>query len=266
MTSKSHIHLKIDAWEGKERMNVLAIGAHPDDIELGCGGLALKAVKNGHNLYMYTLSRGEASGDPALRTKELVESSRRIGAKRLWVDNFADTRLVVGPELINHIETFIDISQADLVITHSLNDTHHDHRAIASSTIEAGRFSPTILSYEIPLTKDFRPQTFYDISDVIDEKVAIIELFKTQRNKIYLDASAIRGLAEYRSLQSRLHSSYQSGSITHVEAFEVLKMCINPDFALVKSWPSPDYVPRMSPSREILQFQMQKTVSKSQSG
>jgi LmbE family N-acetylglucosaminyl deacetylase len=251
--------LKRDWGEGKRRMNVLAIGAHPDDIELGCGGLALKAVRNGHNLYMYTLTRGEASGDPAHRTQELVESSRRIGAKQLWIDNFADTRLVVGPELINHIETFINISQADLIITHSLNDMHHDHRAIALSTVEAGRFAPSIISYEIPLTKDFRPQTFYDISDVIDEKIAIIELFKTQRNKIYLDASAIRGLAEYRSLQSRLHSSYQSGSISHVEAFEVLKMCITPDFALVKSWPSPDYVPRRSPSQEILHFPLQNT-------
>jgi LmbE family N-acetylglucosaminyl deacetylase len=45
-------------------MNILAIGAHPDDIELGCGGLLLKAVRQGHSVWMYTLTRGAASGDP----------------------------------------------------------------------------------------------------------------------------------------------------------------------------------------------------------
>jgi LmbE family N-acetylglucosaminyl deacetylase len=53
-------------------MKIVAIGAHPDDIELGCGGLVLKAVRNGHNVYMYTLTRGSASGDPKERTKELI--------------------------------------------------------------------------------------------------------------------------------------------------------------------------------------------------
>jgi len=43
-------------------MKSVAIGAHPDDIELGCGGLVLKAVRNGHNVYMYTLTRESASG------------------------------------------------------------------------------------------------------------------------------------------------------------------------------------------------------------
>ena len=73
-------------------MKIVAIGAHPDDIELGCGGLLLKAVRNGHNVYMYTLTRGSASGDPERRTKELIQSSKIIGADRLWIDNFEDTR------------------------------------------------------------------------------------------------------------------------------------------------------------------------------
>jgi LmbE family N-acetylglucosaminyl deacetylase len=49
-------------------MNILAIGAHPDDIELGCGGLLLKASRQDrHNIFMYTLTRGGASGDPEQR-------------------------------------------------------------------------------------------------------------------------------------------------------------------------------------------------------
>src|ERR671922_3032626 len=88
-------------------MRILAVGAHPDDIELGCGGLLLKASRQGHDVFMYTLTRGAASGDPEQRTKELMQSAKFIGAKALWIDNFEDTRLnASGTELINHIEFF----------------------------------------------------------------------------------------------------------------------------------------------------------------
>ena len=64
-------------------LNILAMGAQPDDIELGCGGVLLKAVRSGHNVYMYTITRGGASGDPIQRTQELIQSSKFIGAKAL---------------------------------------------------------------------------------------------------------------------------------------------------------------------------------------
>lgn len=211
-------------------MNILAIGAHPDDIELGCGGLIVKAVRNGHDVYMYTLTRGEAAGEPYRRTNELIESSRVIGAKKLWIDNFPDTHLSVNSNLINHIESIIQQTQVDLVLTHSLYDIHHDHRAISAATIEAGRFSPNILAYEIPLTRDFKPQVFHDISDVINEKIALIQLFKSQRDKVYLNANAIEGLASYRALQSRMNSTSQNmeiDDVKHVEAYEVLKISLD---------------------------------------
>ena len=210
-------------------MNILAIGAHPDDIELGCGGTLLKASRQGHNVFMYTLTRGAASGDPEQRTKELMQSAKFIGAKRLWIDNFEDTKLSLSSELINHIEFFINKSDPDIVLSHSLGDTHHDHRAIAASTVEAGRFIPNILAYEIPVTRDFKPQVYYDISDVIDDKIELINIFWSQRSKMFLKSNAIKGIAEYRALQSRLNTQ-----VTCVEAFEVQKLCFNKEFNLLK--------------------------------
>ena len=231
-------------------MNILAIGAHPDDIELGCGGLLIKAARQGHGVFMYTLTRGAASGDPQQRAKELMQSAKFIGAKALWIDNFEDTKLNVNTsELINHIEFFINKADPDLILTHSLGDYHHDHRAIAASTLEAGRFIPNIMSYEIPLTKDFKPQVFYDISDVVDEKVELVKIFWSQQTKLYLKANAIKGLAEYRALQSRLNTS-----INHVEAFEVLKMCFGKEFKL---WKVPnDRMPRAAKAKpsEIIEL------------
>jgi len=210
-------------------MKILAIGAHPDDIELGCGGLLIKAARHGHEVHMYSLTRGAASGDPNQRTKELMQSAKFIGAKNLWIDNFDDSKLGVGSDLINHIEFFINKVDPELIITHSHGDVHHDHRAIALSTVEAGRFVSNILSYEIPLTKNFSPQVFFDITDVVDDKVELVKIFWSQQSKLYLKANGIKGLAEYRALQSRLNST-----VNYVEAFEVLKLCLDKEFKLLK--------------------------------
>ncbi len=210
-------------------MNILAIGAHPDDVELGCGGTLIKAVREGHQVFMYTLTRGGASGEPNQRTEELKRSAKFIGAKDLKIDDFEDTKLTPGPDLINHIESYINFADPDVIFTHSKRDIHHDHRAIANATVEAARFSSNILSYEIPLTKEFEPEIYYDITDVIDEKVELIEIFWSQNAKLYLKAKAIKGLAEYRALQSRMGTT-----VNYVETFEVVKLCLDKQFKLMK--------------------------------
>lgn len=209
-------------------MNILAIGAHPDDIELGCGGLLIKSARQGHNVYMYSLTRGGAGGDSNERSEELARSARFIKAKQLWIDNFEDSKLTVSNDLINHIEFFINKANPDLILTHSHGDVHHDHRAIALATLEAARFNSNVLSYEIPLSRNFDPKVFVDISEVVNEKVELIEIFWSQQSKLYLKANAIKGLAEYRALQSRLNTS-----IKYVEAFEVMKICLTNDFKLL---------------------------------
>lgn len=210
-------------------VDILAIGAHPDDIELGCGGLLIKAARRGHSVYEYTLTRGGASGDPEQRAEEARASARFIGAKKLWLDSLPDTGLKVDSELIGHIESRIDIVHPDVILTHHMNDLHHDHRAVAAATLEAGRFDANILEYEIPLTRDFEPKAYFDISDVIDDKIELVNIFKSQQKKQYLRSSAIRGLAQYRAFQSRL-----SGSISYVECFDVAKVCLSSEFTIRK--------------------------------
>jgi hypothetical protein len=64
---------------------------------------------------------------------------------------------------------------------------------------------------------------------VIDDKIQLINIFSSQRSKMFLKSSAIRGLAEYRALQSRLNTS-----VMCVEAFEVQKLCFGREFRLLK--------------------------------
>ena len=210
-------------------MNILAIGAHPDDIELGCGGLLTKSVRAGHKVFMCTLTRGDASGDPDQRSKELLQSAKFIGASGTRIGDFEDTKLRVDNELINFIESYISLVDPDMILTHFRGDIHHDHRAVATSTQEAGRFNSNILAYEIPLTRDFEPNVYYDISDVIDDKIELIRIYWSQRSKLYTKANAIKALAEFRALQSRLNTS-----ITYVEAFDVVKLCLEREFKLQK--------------------------------
>ena len=219
-------------------MNILAIGAHPDDIELGCGGLLIKSARQGHNVYMYVITRGEASGDPRLRCMELIQSARFIGAKMLWIDNFEDATLSVNSKLINHLEYFIQKVHPDLILTHPLEDYHHDHRAIAKSTLEAARNSQNILAYEIPLTRDFNPQLFFDISEVKDDKNELVNIFASQKNKNFMDQSGVQALTKFRAQQSRLNSN-----IEFAESFEVMKLCLNSDFSIFK-FPMGDTYPQ----------------------
>jgi LmbE family N-acetylglucosaminyl deacetylase len=210
-------------------VDILAIGAHPDDVELGCGGLLIKAVRNGHNVYICTLTKGSASGDPRQRTRELFMSAKFIGAKDVHIGDFEDTKLTVSNELINYIEAYVDKVNPDLILTHFHGDIHHDHRAVSTATLESARFNSNILAYEIPLTRNFEPKVYYDITDVIDEKVELINIYWSQRSKLYTKANAIKGLAEFRALQSRLNTS-----IDYVETFDALKLCLDKEFKLQK--------------------------------
>ena len=153
--------------------------------------------------------------------------------------------------MISNIESFVNRSGADLLLTHSLNDPHHDHRAVASATSEAGRFVPNIISYEIPLTRDFKPQVFHDISDVIDKKIKLIQIFKSQRDKVYLHANAIKGLAAYRALRSRLNTQTRD---SYVQAFEALKICVDKGFKFADFKCTPEYLAVKSPNGNILEI------------
>ncbi len=210
-------------------VEILAIGAHPDDVELSCGGLLLSAARSGNDVYIYTITRGGAGGDPGQRVKEAQKSAQFMGAKALRLDALPDSRLGEGYDLISRTESRIDNVHPGIILTHHAGDVHHDHRTIARATVEAGRYDSNILAHEIPLTRGFDPKMLYDISDVIDDKVQLVKLFASQSEKFHLRANAIKGLAEYRALQSRF-----KGSINYVEEFDASKLCLGNEFKLKK--------------------------------
>lgn len=191
--------------------------------------MIVKAARNGHQVYMCTVTRGAASGDPNERTQELFKSAKFVGAKDVMIGDFQDTKLSANSELINFLESYINKVDPDIIMTHYHGDIHHDHRAVSIATQEAARFNSNVLAYEIPLTRTFDPKVYYDISDVIDDKIELIRIYWSQRSKLYTKANAIKALAEFRALQSRLNTS-----INYVEAFDILKLCLDNEFKLMK--------------------------------
>jgi len=214
-------------------MRVLAVGAHPDDIELGCGATLALFKKKGHEVYMLVLTKGEASGKPEARQKECLQSSATIGADELFFGNLRDTRITDGIESIMEIENVINHVKPDLVFAHSHKDVHQDHRNTALAVLSAARNVKIVLLYESPAAlRDFCPQVFVDVDSTFNIKLEALKAFGSQASKIYFRgnshhdesrkfpyvSNAIEGLARFRGFQA---------GVTLAEAFETGKFLLD---------------------------------------
>lgn len=213
-------------------MRILAVGAHPDDVELGCGATLALFKKKGHGIYILALTKGEASGDPNARVKECKRSAKVLGADELFFGNLRDTRITDGIETIMEIENIISRVKPDIVISHSQKDVHQDHRNTALAVLSAARNSKIVLLYESPAAlRDFCPQVFVDVDTTFNIKLQALKAFGSQASKVYFKgngnhdesrkfpyvSNAIEGLARFRGFQA---------GVTLAEAFEVGKFLL----------------------------------------
>jgi LmbE family N-acetylglucosaminyl deacetylase/tetratricopeptide (TPR) repeat protein len=185
------------------RQIVLAIGAHPDDIELGTAGFLIKLKDSGARVYGLTMSRGERGGDPDRRPREAARATSYIGLDGYWVLDFPDTRLGDNvPALRATIEEKIGEIGATMVLTHADVDVHGDHRAVNAATREAARSVPTVLCYEdVSTSQDFEPNYFVDITGYVDDHLRAVSFHRSQSGRTYMDPEVIRGRAAHRGMQ-----------------------------------------------------------------
>ncbi len=184
---------------------VLAIGAHPDDIELGCGGYILKAKAEGAKVYGLTLTKGER-GTEGINARE-IEARNAASFMELddyWILDFADTHVQdnIG-EVKEKIEEIIRKVAPTVVLVHNPHDPHADHRAAFTATKEAARLVPAVLCYEsVGTPADYRPDHFVDITDHLAETLHLIDFHKSQKNKSYMDHELLKGRAAHRGIQA----------------------------------------------------------------
>lgn len=158
-----------------DKMNILAIGAHPDDIEIGCGGALIKYADRGHKVYLMVLTGGGQGGNRNVRRDEQETAGNIMGVEKIFWGEYEDTHLVVNQELISKIEEVIYKICPSFIFCHFPDDTHQDHRRLSQATQSAARNLRNVLFYEGPTTWGFNPQVFVDIGETLDRKIKALE-------------------------------------------------------------------------------------------
>lgn len=190
---------------------ILCLGAHPDDIEIGCGG----------TIRRWTAERDLEVTWAVLSASGVRADEARAGAAAFLVDaaestvhvgDFPDSRF---PGACDAVKTWIhdlaERARPDVVFTHRLEDLHQDHRLVAEIAWQSFR-DATILEYEIPKYEgDLGAANAYVALDrgTADAKVdAILSTFESQRSKPWFDAEVFRGLMRLRGVECRAPDGY----------------------------------------------------------
>jgi LmbE family N-acetylglucosaminyl deacetylase len=185
---------------------VLAVGAHPDDVEIGIGGILLRHVAEGHRVTVLTLTGGEAGGVVADRAAEARRAAELMSA-RLVHASLEDTSVSEGGATIGQVTQVIEDIRPSTIYTHTIRDVHQDHRNAHSATLVAARGIARVFCYQAPSTTvDFRPTRFVAIDEFLERKIEVIQAYTSQvKVRRYLDAELLRATARYwaRFVQAR---------------------------------------------------------------
>jgi LmbE family N-acetylglucosaminyl deacetylase len=196
------------ARKAQQREVVLAIGAHPDDVEIGCGGILLRHGAGGDAVNILTLTGGEAGGVSAERVVESQRAAELLCA-RLFAAALPDTSLSVsdGGVMIGTIERVIAEVEPTVIYTHSRHDVHQDHRHVHDATLVAARRVPRIYCYQAPSgSVDFRPSRFVGIDEFLERKLEVIGAYGSQvKVRRYLQEDLLRATARYWSRYGASH-------------------------------------------------------------
>ncbi len=202
-----------------EATRVVAFGAHPDDLEVGAGGLVARLAARGVQVIAAVVSLPTLIAE---RTQEAARGAAILGARLAILNPDKKCRVEDLPmhQLVAQMDTLINDVRPDLVITHSAHDLHWDHGLVHRATVSALRRWPCDLlayvsSYEMNAQNSTRAvgQCFADISETIDRKVEAIAAHQTQLAK--MDLESTRDLAR---AMGRL------AGVAYAEAYEVLRL------------------------------------------
>ena len=206
----------IPAPEGRP-LDLLLIGAHPDDLEIGCGGTVLRWAREGR------IARATwvvLSGDGP-RVDEAGRSAERFlaGASeyRTTIEDFRDGYFPYeGPGLKDVFEKIKKTVAPDIVLTHDRDDRHQDHRIVGELTWQTFR-DHLILEYEVPKFDGelSHPNVYVEITeqDAADKARLLIDGFPSQSDRHWFTAETFTGLARLRGIECRSATGLAEGFV-----------------------------------------------------
>ena len=191
--------------DGSGPKRVLALGAHPDDIEIGCGGTILRLVGEVRSLevlWVVFCSTPERAAEARGAARAFLEG---VPSAKVVVRDYRDGFLPYeGASVKDEFEVLKQQFQPDLVLTHYREDRHQDHRQVSELTWNTWR-NHLILEFEIPkYDGDFGvPNLFVPLSAATLEKKIELVLagFPTQAGKAWFTADLFRAVARIRGME-----------------------------------------------------------------
>jgi len=193
-------------------LRILCLGAHSDDIEIGCSGTLLRMINDGLNIRIHWVVLG-AMG---IRTEEAVHSAEKILSdvkeKKITVMGFRDGFFPYhGEEIKEYFEQLKGGINPDIIFTHFRQDLHQDHRLIAELTWNTFR-NHLILEYEIPKYDGdlSSPNFFVHLNQEICERKIfhLLSSFKTQSDKHWFTDETFWALLRLRGIESKSPGKY----------------------------------------------------------
>lgn len=174
---------------------VLAVGAHPDDIEFGCGGALLRHAGQGASITLVVVTDGALGGDAVVRAAEQARAAEILGAKTVML-GLPDGRPGPLHDLVGLLEAEVDSSAPELVYTHLPQDTHQDHAQTHRAVQIAARYVPNVLMFESPRSPLLSVGIGVAIGSVIEQKTGLLATHASQlRGRTELTAESVRARA-----------------------------------------------------------------------
>jgi LmbE family N-acetylglucosaminyl deacetylase len=206
----------------RDPVNILCLGAHADDIEIGCGGsiLLLKSTLPQVRFHWVVFS---AAGHRAQEAENAASLFTAGCDKTFVLKDYRDGFMPYdGGEVKNFFEDMKTQVNPDLIFTHWRRDAHQDHRLVSELTWNTFR-DHLILEYEIPkYDGDMgRPNLFVPLAEPLCKRKIdlLFEVFESQRTKRWFDRETFLGLMRLRGMESNSFSGY-------AEAFHAGKVVI----------------------------------------
>jgi LmbE family N-acetylglucosaminyl deacetylase len=190
-----------------ESVNVLCLGAHSDDIEIGAGGAILGWLASGAKLnvrWCVASAIGTRADEATGSAKAFLDGATTV---EIALGEFRDGYLPADRSAVKDwIEDLKDGPNPDIIFTHRQDDGHQDHRLLSELTWNTFR-DHLILEYEIPKWDGDlgRPNTYIELSaEVLERKISYLHHhFGSQRSKAWFDEETFRGLARLRGIECR---------------------------------------------------------------
>ncbi len=202
-------------------MKVLAIGAHPDDIEIFMYGILSIYKKKGNKVYAMIATDGAKGGAQKglvlakKRAKETIEGLKKLSSPIFL--NIPDGNLGEDPEHRKIIKENILKIMPDLIITHSQNDYHSDHKSLSLITKEAVSHYIPILNCDTLMGINFNPNYYVDITDHYLEKKDAILKHKTQNPQRFIDLFKL--MNSYRAAQCNAPKGHYAEAYSFTPSF-----------------------------------------------